>query len=939
MFQYTRKSIFHTSLLFCLSVVVPALGEDRHALQIFEEYCFDCHDDLTKKGNLDLQEIFQQERFDGTLIFENLVIGKMPPTDKGQPSLEEKKLMLNWLAASQTGDKSRPFRRISRHEFVHSVNDLLGTNLNLVDQIPEDRGTRYFDSDRRIELSKDMIDTYFKIADDILEFAFPQNGIPNEQIWMTNKVKDSHSTYNIYHRPYEEGILFSWTRANNGNTYSFFYDHFNPPVSGWYDLTFDVAKVGEFAEDIALQVYSGKYYYADDRPQPQRMLGVISVGNKGLRSKTIRVFLHPGENVSVHCYSKHNFRQKDPTQGIYIKQLKARGPVYDQWPPASYQLTFGDQPIKTQPREISYHSKLQTNLQKIGGNLKVSSSQEGMGKEKMQDGSHRTFWHTQFNPTIAKAPHYVILGNPEGVLIDGLSYATWTGGNGNGQVEGYSIYLSNDGKSWGEPVINGRLEARLANEQSILFPQPTNQRFIKFLITDAVSLNDQFVASIGKLDVMTTREEKWPTTKVAINSNSKEELKKVIRVFAQRAFSTSLTDEQLSPFFDVSLSHYTEHRDFVQATRAGLKAVICSIRFLLTSAEQANSSYAIANNLSRILWLSVPDAPLLAKASKDQLTDQQSIRSEIIRMLNHDRSHRMIESICDQWLNLRSWKKVTPSLKLYPKYNDLLDYYLPKETQAYLKHLVLENQPITHLIDSNYTFLNQRLAQHYGIDDITGHQLRKVTFPPETPRGGLLTMGSVLKVTTDGYDSSPILRGAWISKNIIGNPLSPPPENVEAIEPEHGAEAATLREQIEQHKKNKTCYACHRSIDPYGFALENYDATGQWRTKYRVKKEHHATFQYQPHGYFSLANVVDASGEIEPYTFKDIFGLKEILLADHRKIAYNFSKKLFEYANGYQPSLQQRIDLLSMIPDNAEDCGMRDLISDVLVYSLEGSLK
>ncbi|MDC0264784.1 DUF1588 domain-containing protein [Verrucomicrobia bacterium] len=198
---------------------------------------------------------------------------------------------------------------------------------------------------------------------------------------------------------------------------------------------------------------------------------------------------------------------------------------------------------------------------------------------------------------------------------------------------------------------------------------------------------------------------------------------------------------------------------------------------------------------------------------------------------------------------------------------------------------------------------------------------------------------SLYEVTTDGYDTSPILRGAWISRNVVGNPLSPPPENVEAIEPEHGAETTSLREQIEQHKKSKTCYTCHKSIDPYGFALENFDATGQWRTQYRVKKEHNATFQYRPQGYFSLGSRVDASGEIGEFAFNDIFGLKEILLSEHRKIAYNFAKKFFEYANGHAPDLRQRIDLLKMIPENTDDCGMRSLISDVVVYSLKGTVE
>ena len=228
--QYPRKYSLQTSLLIFFLNLISAHGGDGQASHLFGDYCYDCHDDLTKKGNLDLMEIFKQVSFDGTLVFENLITGKMPPPEKAQPSPQEKKRMLEWLAACQPDHKPRKFRRISRHEFVYSVNDLLGIRLNLADQIPEDRGTKNFDSDRRIELSKDMIGSYFKATDQMLEFAFPKNGVPNERTWITGKVKDSHSTYNIYHRPYEDGILFSWTRANNGNTYSFFYYHFKQRV-------------------------------------------------------------------------------------------------------------------------------------------------------------------------------------------------------------------------------------------------------------------------------------------------------------------------------------------------------------------------------------------------------------------------------------------------------------------------------------------------------------------------------------------------------------------------------------------------------------------------------------------------------------------------------------------------------------------------------------
>ena len=415
--------------------------------------------------------------------------------------------------------------------------------------------------------------------------------------------------------------------------------------------------------------------------------------------------------------------------------------------------------------------------------------------------------------------------------------------------------------------MTGELEIRLANEQPVLFPKPTTSRFIKFMVTDAFTLDGRSLASIGKLDVMTVLPAEGSRLPVAVSSESVDDLKKVIRRFAQKAFSSNLTDEELAPYYQVSLYSFKEQGNFVAATKVGLKAVICFHRFLMAPGEHENRSYGIAADLARILWLSVPDVELLSLSKTEKLY-AQTIPAQIERMLKDEKSRRMIHSFCDQWLNLRSFNKVTPSLKLYPLYDDLMNHYLPLETEDYLNHLIQENLPVGHLIDSDFSFLNQRLAQHYGIEGVIGQQMRKVTFAPEVPRGGLLTMGSVLKVTADGFDTSPILRGAWVSKNIAGNTLSPPPESVKAIEPEHGKEAATIREQIEQHKNNKVCYACHKSIDPYGFALENFDATGQWRSKYRVKKPHSGTFQFRLQGYHILAGDVDAAGEIDKSKFE-----------------------------------------------------------------------
>ena len=924
--------------------VVSANSNQVEAEKLLAAYCFDCHGE-GGEGGVNLVGLLEQDSFDGTLLFENLITSKMPPSDMEQPSVAEKQVILKWLAERQDEVAEISFRRISRHEFVHSANDLLGTNLDLASEIPEDRGTNDFDSDRRIQLSKEQIASYFMVADKMVEHAFPVDGFPQEQIWITNKLKDSHETYNIYVRDYKDGTLLSWTRANNGNSYSFFYDNFEPPAAGWYDLTFDAMKVGEFEGDVSVQVHAGKYYYADDRPQPQRLLDVISLGNRQLESHSVRVFLNPGENVSVHCYSKHTYRKKNPNQGAYIKQLKVRGPIQNQWPPKSYPTVFGELPLKSSPKpaqnkelEPTVVSGFQSNLKKIGGNLTVSSFQKGMEKEKMQDGSNRTFWHTRFEPSIADSPHFVILENPRQIEIEGLSYATWSGGNGNGQVQKFSVFASDDGKTWGDPIVEGDLEIRLANEQPIHFTEATTKRFIKFLITDSFSLDGRSLASIGKLDVVVGWKVDHPKNRVIVDSNSSDDLKRVIRRFSERAFSSNLSDYELESYFGLGLWPLAENQEFSQAAKVALKAMILSPRFVMGPGKHSSLSHSKIAALARILWLSVPDDELIGLANLGSMSDEV-ITAQIDRMLNDKKSDRMIESFCEQWLNLRSWRTIAPSLKLYPEYDDLLNYYLPMETTAYLRYLIQEDLPVGNLIDSNFSILNQRLAEHYGIEGVVGQQMRKVSFSSEVPRGGLLTMGSVLKVTTDGFDTSPILRGAWISKNIVGTPLSPPPEEVKAIEPEHGKTAASLREQIERHKSSPACYACHKSIDPYGFALENFDATGGWRTKYRVEKPHRGTFQFRLNGYYDLAQEVDASGEIGNQEFGNIFGLKQVLLLDHKKVAYNFAKKVFEFANGYKPTLKQRMDLFNLIENDPDDCRVRGLINKVVVYSLAGEEK
>ena len=914
---------------------MPRVWSDEKPMQLFERYCFTCHADGVQEGNLNLEQLLQQSDRDATQIFEHVITEKMPPRDADQPTRYERLQMAGLLARRQSPVKAATVRRISRFEFNHSMNDLLGTDQEITESVPDDRESRRYDTDHRIRLTTQQLTAYFAAANQVLDAAFPEQGFLPEYTWNTNRLRDSHHTYNIYTKPFKQGTLFSWTRANNGNSYSFFYDDFAPPVAGWYELSFEAAKVGDFEEDVTIQVHAGKYYFADDRPQPQRMLDVISVGDTELKSYTLRGFFKPGESLSVHCFSQHTWRKENTSQGVYIENVKIRGPLH-QWPPVSYAQIFSKNDLKVPDRICHEVDTGQSTLERIGGSLAVSSFENGMGSERLLDGSNRTGWQSKTSDASAGPPHFITIKNPQRAEIEGLSYATLSGGDGNGQVKSYAIYVSANGLEWGNPIMKGDLLTRLAAEQKIRFPYPVTAPFIKFLITDSYANEKSCFASIAKLDVMAEIALPGKKVKISVAIGNEDALKQVIHTFADRAFAGRADDASLMPYVALACDAYQASGDLVAATKLGLKAMLCSRQFLLPEPDYPNDSYRIAAELARTLWLSVPDAELLGLAKGDHLSEVV-VRDQIDRMLDDPKSARMVHSFCNQWLSLRFFKQVPPSLKLYPLYDDLLDYYLPRETEMFLRYLVLNNLPVSSLIDAEFSFLNQRLAQHYAVEGVIGQQMRKVKLPPESVRGGLLTMGSVLKVTTDGLDSSPIRRGAWVSQTIAGNTLSPPPENISSIEQDASA-ATTIREQIALHQENATCATCHKDIDPYGFGLEGFDAVGQYRERYRVSLPHGGTFGYQRGGHFSLAGEVDASGEIEEEAFEGVEGLKKILLANPQKIAYNLMKQFFEYANGREPTLSERIALLNRIGDDVEDWGMKDLVKEVLVYSLIGKV-
>ena len=295
--------------------------------------------------------------------------------------------------------------------------------------------------------------------------------------------------------------------------------------------------------------------------------------------------------------------------------------------------------------------------------------------------------------------------------------------------------------------------------------------------------------------------------------------------------------------------------------------------------------FALATRLSFFLWSSLPDEELLTEAEKGTLSDPDILESHARRLLADPRSRSLVTSFADQWLHLRNLETITPDGRLFPGFDDNLREAFRRETEEHVRRIIREDRRVLDLIDSGDTFLNQRLARHYGIPHIHGSHFRPVSLGEEITRGGILRQGSLLTVTSYATRTSPVIRGNWILENLLGSPPPPPPD-VPALEDNSVSAGLPIRERLAEHRKQAACASCHNLIDPVGFALEHFDATGQWRTR-------------------DNGHPVDARGGLsDGSTFVGVVGLEEAILERPDRFVRTLSEKLLTYAlgRGIEPS-------------------------------------
>ncbi|XZE51454.1 DUF1592 domain-containing protein [Planctomycetaceae bacterium SH139] len=430
--------------------------------------------------------------------------------------------------------------------------------------------------------------------------------------------------------------------------------------------------------------------------------------------------------------------------------------------------------------------------------------------------------------------------------------------------------------------------------------------------------------------------DKWPPQshqqilfRGAEAKQDREYIEAIFQRLLPRAFRRPATPAEVSTITDFVAAEFAAGESFHDAVRAGLVAVLCSPKFLYliepsksdnvqtttsptatvqtttvqTTTARPLNDWELASRLSYYLWSSMPDEELFRLAGSGQLRNESQLLAQVERMISDPRSAGLVQGFAAQWLRTDEFRTFTPDNRLYKEYDSRLGESMVNEALEFFSEILRCDSSALNMIDSDWTMLNERLADFYGIDGITGDQFRRVALPAASPRGGLLGMAGVAMLGSDGNRTKPVLRGVYIRDVLFNDPPDPPPPNAGEVEPNIKGEKLTVRERLIQHQQIESCAACHRGIDGYGLAMENFNVIGAWRER-------------QDGEDFRGGNAppIDASGTLpNGQSFSSFAEFKALLLEQRTRFARGLSEKMLVYALGrpIEPTDRGLVDQLA----------------------------
>jgi len=418
-----------------------------------------------------------------------------------------------------------------------------------------------------------------------------------------------------------------------------------------------------------------------------------------------------------------------------------------------------------------------------------------------------------------------------------------------------------------------------------------------------------------------------------VSAAPRADAERLLRPLLARAYRRPVAEPDVQRFLALFDERRTAGLSFAEAMVATYTAVLASPGFVFLDEKPGPlDDHALATRLALFLTNSPPDAALRALAFRGQLGQPAVLRAETERLLADAKSARFREAFLDYWIDLRKIEDSTPSTTLYNDYylDDSLTEAAVAETRLTFEEMLRADLPARTIVDADFTYLNDRLATHYGLPGVKGIAMRRVTLPPDSPRGGFMTQASVLKITANGTTTSPVLRGKWIVERIMGIDLPLPPP-VPAVEPDIRG-AVTIRQQLAKHSSDASCAACHNKMDPPGFALESFDVMGAWRDRYRaIDEAKPAQTGRGKNGHafgFHYGLPVDAAGELpDGRAFRDVREFKKLLRTEDVALARNLTRQLAIYATGAPVHFSDREAIEQIVAAaKPHDYGVRSLI-------------
>jgi mono/diheme cytochrome c family protein len=870
------------------------------AKSFIEKNCADCHDATTKEAGLDLTalqlETEDKSNFETWIkVHDRVKAGEMPPKKKKKrPEPAEMESFVKNLASTLTTsektivarDGRAMQRRLNRYEYENALRDLLNVPwVQIRNRLPEDgEAYRYNKSGEALDVSHVQMARYMSVSDYAMRQA------------MSAQLERPLTTTNRFYARNEPSLIGNFRPRENGTLP----DRHSFPV---------------LDSQAQLDVRAGRAPISEPATREREAVGRVS-----------SIFSDAGG------YSWGQFRA--PIAGRY--RLRFKG--YSIWVSGG---GIGRWFYEGQGAEKApvYYLPLwhRPNLDEVWPGRR----DEPIGVYAQSSGQSRPLGEFDFKPEPTVDEIEAILTAGEIIQTDGMRlFRTRV----NGTDEQYVNPLAQKDGMPGYAVQWMEVEGPIYDETSgsgyrTLFgalPLKRLETGKRGVMLEVVAPATPGFGRGGRGGVRTRQ-----VAVEVISERPSEDAERLLRSFMSRAYRRPVKETHVQRFLTLFNDQFAKGFGFAKSMLSAYTAVLSSAGFIFVDEKPGRlDDYALASRLSFFLWNSEPDETLRALAARSELRRPEVLRAQTERLLDDPKSARFIEAFTDYWLDLRKIDDTSPSTTLYNDYelDDPLKLAALDETRLFVAELFRADLPARNIVDSDFTFLNERLATHYSLPNVKGAKMRKVSLPQESVRGGLMTQASVLKVTANGTTTSPVLRGYWVTERIMGHQIPPPPP-VAAVEPDIRG-AVTLRQQLEKHRNDVSCASCHSKMDPPGFALESFDVMGGWRDRYRavkedVKPESGVGLNGQAFAFY-YALPVDASGELpDGRAFKDIREFKRLLASDEVLLARNLATQLTTYATGSPVRFSDRAEIEKILrASEARQFGLRTIVHGIVQSDL-----